>query len=143
MKDDADNPASESATQMLPESPADPQPEPAFITRARRILTGDIRPDDYLEVTPEVRRRVKLSMDYAIARLNGQQPAPEVEPRQIRQETLSFHHGGDSVAYIEDERGIIILGVGPEQPTTLLEKIPSLVSGRVNFGVPVGDEIWA
>ena len=60
-----------------PESAAVPPAsdrEPAFLVRARRILGGDIRPEDYLPVTPEVQRRVDLFMDWARSRAQGQPP---------------------------------------------------------------------
>lgn len=89
--------------------------EPPFLARARRILAGDIRPDDYLPVTPEVRHRVDLFLEWARVRGNGVPLAPEVEPRQLRMELLSFHHSEENVAYIEDDTGVIVLGVGLDQ----------------------------
>jgi hypothetical protein len=50
-----------------PTEPTSPLPigvsELAFITRARRILGGDVRPEDYLPVTATVRRAVEMAMD--------------------------------------------------------------------------------
>lgn len=83
--------------------------EPDFMARARRILSGDVRPDDYLPVTPEVRRAVDEAMTHYRERGQGQEPAPEVKPRQLLQELLSFHHGGRDICYIQDERGVIVL----------------------------------
>jgi hypothetical protein len=110
--------------------------EPAFLGRARRILAGDVRPEDYLPVTPEVRRRVDLFMDWARARGNGQALAPEVEPRQLKEELLSFHHGGENVAYIEDEKGIVVLGVGLDQSSALIEAFPHELNRPIWFGAP-------
>lgn len=109
--------------------------EPAFLTRARRILSGNIRPDDYLPVTPEVRQRVDLFMDWARARANGQPPPlPEVEVRQLRTELLSFHHGGVNIAYIEDEKGIVVLGVDLEQSGAVLRAFPNEIDHPIWFG---------
>jgi hypothetical protein len=110
--------------------------ESAFLIRARRILAGDIRPDDYLPVTPEVRRRVDLFMDLARGRANGQTIAPQEEPRQVKEELLSFHHGGENIAYIEDERGVVELGVGLEQGAALLDAFPYELRKDVGFGAP-------
>ncbi len=111
--------------------------EPAFLTRARRILSGNIRPDDYLPVTPEVRQRVDLFMDWARARANGQPPPlPEVEVRQLRTELLSFHHGGVNIAYIEDEKGIVVLGVGLEQSGLIARTLAKGVEPPIAFGAP-------
>src|SRR5262249_23689331 len=103
----------------------------------RRILAGDIRPDDYLPVTPEVRRRVELFMDWARARANGQPPPlPEVEERQLREELLSFHHGGVNIAYIEDEKGILVLGVGLEQSGQIVRTLAGQTRRRIAVAVP-------
>ena len=115
-----------------PAAPDPPAAEPAFLARARRILAGDVRPDDYLPVTPEVRHRVDLFLEWARVRGNGVPLAPGVEAKQERVETLSFHHGGVNVAYLEDDAGVIVLGVGLEQ------------SGYVarNLLTPDGPRIW-
>ncbi len=116
--------------------------EPAFLARARRILTGDIHAEDYLAITPEVRRRISLFLEAANARGNGQPLAMEVGPQQLRLELLSFHHGGQNIAYIEDNRGIVVLAVGLEQSSALIETFPDKISGRVSFCVPVTDDLW-
>ncbi|HSQ56801.1 MAG TPA: hypothetical protein VLM40_13755 [Gemmata sp.] len=126
---------SESATSNGPAEPH--QGEPAFIARARRILAGDIHPDDYLPVTPEVKHRVDLFMDWARARAGDQPPPdPEVEERQLRSELLSFHHGGENLAYIEDSRGVIVLGVGLEQSGEILRNFPEHTQRPIWFGAP-------
>ena len=114
---------------------ATPGTEPAFVARARRILAGDVRPEDYLPVTPEVRHRVDLFMDWARARAGDQPPPdPEVEERQLRTELLAFHHGGVNLAYIEDARGVIVLGVGLEQSAAICREFA--LKHRIAFGAP-------
>lgn len=109
--------------------------EPAFLTRARRILAGNIRPEDYLPVTPEVRRRVDRFMDWARDRANGQPlPLPEVEERQLRTELPSFHHGGVNFAYIEDKHGIVVPGVGLEQSGAIARTFPNESTRPIWFG---------
>lgn len=144
MTDDADTLATEPTMPMAHEPLASKQieSEPAFLARARRILGGDVRPEDYLPMTPEVRRRVDLVLQAANARSNGQPLAPELEPQQLRQELLSVHHGGQNIAFIGDDRGVIVLGVGLEQSSALIETFSDKVSGRVFFGAPVTDELW-
>jgi hypothetical protein len=138
MPDDANTltPETVSPANCEPLTSASIADEPAFLTRARRILTGDIRPDDYLTVTPEVQRRVALCLQYAKARGNGQLLAPEVEPRQLRQEVLSFHHGGQNIAYIEDDRGVLVLAVGLEQMRSVLETFLSRTSRTITVDAP-------
>ncbi len=133
--DDANTLSSETATPGTnPSTPS--ESEPAFLARARRILADDIRPEDYLTVTPEVQRRVALCLQYANARVNGQPLAPEVEPQQLRQELLSFHHGGQNIAYITDDRGIIVLAVGLEQMRSILDTFLGRISRTITVDAP-------
>jgi hypothetical protein len=142
MINDADTLAPEPAsTPHEPLTPTQNGSEPAFLVRARRIFGGDVRPDDYLPITPEVRRRVELILQAANARGNGQPLAPELEHQQLRQELLSFHHGGQNIAYIGDDRGIIVLAVGLDQSSALIETFPDKVSGRVVFDAPWTDAV--
>jgi hypothetical protein len=96
MTGDSDTIAPEPVTPDIrePLSSMQVEREPAFLARARRILTGDIHAEDYLTITPEVRRRMALFLEVANAGGNGQPLALEVGPQQLRQELLSFHHGG-------------------------------------------------
>lgn len=74
---------------MPPTIPAD-----TGLARAERILSGDIRPDDYLPITPEVRRLTDREMEYARARAATAgitELKPEVEQRQLRQNLLLVH----------------------------------------------------
>jgi hypothetical protein len=95
----------------LPRPPADPELA-AILERAGRILGGDIRPHDYLPVTPQVEKAVERDMAYARSRADGREVLPAVEARQLRERLLSFHHAGITVCYIEDGRGVIVLAVG-------------------------------
>lgn len=119
-----------------PPSPPAPEDEPAFLARARRILAGDVRPEDYLPVTSEVRHRVELFMDWARGRANGVPLAPEVEPRQLRSELLSFHHGGVNIAYIDDDVGVIVLGVGLEESGRIVRTLAPTTDRTIAFGPP-------
>lgn len=110
--------------------------EPPYLARARRILSGDIRPNDYLPMTPEVRHRVDLSMEWARARAKGQPLPPDDQPQQIRQELLSFHHGGDILSYVEDEHGVIVLAVGHDQLEVVLREFGPLVREPLNVITP-------
>src|SRR5690348_4599871 len=55
--------------------PAPGEGEPAFLARARRILGGDVRPEDYLPVTPEVQARVARDLVFAADHLKKAQAA--------------------------------------------------------------------
>jgi hypothetical protein len=67
----------------------------------------------------------------------GQELAPEVEPRQLQLNLLSFHHPGQNIVFVEDERGTIVLGVGAEQIRAVLGTFGETHSERIIFDVPL------
>jgi hypothetical protein len=95
----------------------------ALLSRARRVLSGEARIEDYLPVTAEVREATDRDLAFARDRVQGQL-APEVEARQLRQRLLSAYYDGQDIAYTEDERGLIVLAVGLAQVSALLNGIP-------------------
>jgi hypothetical protein len=132
---------------MVPDLKSNPQvpaaeanghsPRPDFLDRARRILGGDIRPEDYLPVTEEVRRSVVRSMDYYRERGKGQELAPEVEPRQLLEELLSFHHGGQNIVFTQAPDGIVVLAVGLDQMKAVLSTFGRTDAGRLIVDLPL------
>jgi len=124
--------------------------EPAFLVRARRILAGDIRPEDYLPVTPEVQARVDRDMAFIIDHIRkaaeaGRIPAaydpdPSTPIRQRNDWLLSYYHGGQNIAYIENDTGVIVLAVGLDQTGALLDAIPYVLRKDVGFGTPLPDD---
>lgn len=84
-------------------------------TRAERILAGDIRPDDYLEVPPGVTARV----DWEIAKCGV---AVTTEMRQWMLDTyaLQFHCSGNRVVCWRTGKGVIVLGVGETEARAVL-----------------------
>lgn len=117
----------------------------AALARARRILEGDIRPDDYLPVTPEVKRLTDREMDYARARCAAAgftELDPAVEIRQLRQNLLLVHCRNQHVAYIQDDTGIVVVITGLEEIGEMLRRLPGeLWSERVAVGYPNND-VW-
>ena len=120
-----------------------------------RILRGDVRPEDYLPVTPEVESRVARDFAFATEHVRkrveaGRLPAGSAfEPnarfdgvgltaaaRQRNQWLLSLHHGGQNIAYIEDENGVIVLAVGLEEGGALIDAFPYELRKGVGFGAP-------
>lgn len=84
--------------------------EPAFLARARRILLGDVRPDDYLPVPDEVRAEVKRYL----ATLPFE--ASDAGARELLlQWTFQFHHAKDVVLARTTDRGVLVLAVGYDQ----------------------------
>jgi hypothetical protein len=133
----------------------EPRPElrPGFLDRAHRILSGDVRPEDYLPVTPEVEAYVARDLAFLGAHVNkqaavGRIPAAvEIDPagrfdgqgltlfaRQRNQWLLSVYHGGQNVAYLENEAGVIVLGVGLEEGGALIRTFPYELRKDVGFG---------
>lgn len=111
--------------------------EADFLARARRVLAGDVRPDDYLPVTPEVRRAVDGAMAYYRERGKGQALAPEVEPWQLQNELLSFHYGGENIVYTELPDGVVVLAVGLEQMKEVLTTLGPTAGPRLCIDVPL------
>lgn len=93
-------------------------PEPAFVARARRILAGDVRPDDYLPVPDEVRQAVADSMREIEAE-HGFQVTDEAERHVLNRWTLDHHHPEGAVIVRSTDRGVLVLAAGEEQTNQL------------------------
>jgi hypothetical protein len=132
-----------------------PGPEPEFLARARRLLSGDIRPDDYLPVTPEVESRVARDFAFAADHVRkrvaaGRLPAGSafdpaarfdgvgltLTARQRNDYLLSVRYAEQNVAYIVNEQGVIVLGVGLEEGGALIDAFPYELRKGVGFGAP-------
>jgi hypothetical protein len=123
-----------------------PEAQPDFLSRAQRILSGDIRPEDYLPTTPDVEAGVKLDLAFAAEHIRSAweagripavfEPDSSVSTRQRNARLLSAHYGGQNVAYIENERGVIVLAVGLEQGGALIDAFPYDMRKDVGFGAP-------
>ncbi len=110
-----------------PPAPAAVPAEPAW-DRAARILSGDVRPGDYLPETPLVKARVARDLEYARARgkafgFEGEF-SPEVERRQRDAWLLVAHHPGEHVAYLQDDMGVVVVMTGLDEIGELLDRFP-------------------
>lgn len=84
--------------------------EPAYLARARRILSGDVRADDYLPVPNSVRTEVKQYL----ATLPFQ--ATESGERELLYSwVFQYHHANDVVLARTTEHGVLVLAVGLDQ----------------------------
>src|SRR5207248_1008517 len=122
---DPATPAPPASTGPTANGPAGP-PLDAALARAERILSGDIRPDDYLPVTPEVRRLTAREMEYARSRAAAAgitELEPEVERRQQEQNLLLVHCKHQHVAYIKDEKGIVVVITGLDEIGEMLRRL--------------------
>ncbi len=124
-------PTADSASTSEP--PAEPCQE--FLERARRILSGDKRPEDYLAVTPEARARADFDIAYVRSHLKIE-PLPEVVANQLREWMLSFRHGGQNIIFVEDEKGVIVLAAGEEQIGALFQHLPDEMLDELHSDCP-------
>jgi hypothetical protein len=46
------------------------------------------------------------------------------------------HHCGQNIAYLEDDHGVIVLGVGLEQAGQIIRTFASTASQRIAFTAP-------
>jgi hypothetical protein len=119
-------------------TPTPAAPPEAVWDRAARILSGHVRAEDYLPVTPEVRRLTDREMEYGRARLKAHlgpdaEPTPEVERRQLKQNLLRVHYPAEHVGYIEDEHGVIVVVTGLDGTAEFLKRFPYELRKAVGF----------
>ena len=116
-------------------------PEPEFPVRARRILCGDRRPEDYLQVTPDVQKLVERDMAFLRVKVNGRFELDDsAEQRQTRQYLLEAYHDGESIGVIEDDTGVIVLAVGRDQFRAILASFPYEM--RRGYGLTCPNSNW-
>ncbi len=84
-----------------------------MLTRALRILGGEIREDDYLPMTEEVRQSLGLSEAY-IRDVRKGDLVEEARREHIQYLLLTFHCGGRDIVSYQDEHGVAVLAVSHE-----------------------------
>jgi len=100
---------SESASNGQPSTsqfPPDSEAEAQFL-RAARILSGDIRPDDYLPVSEDIIAFVADSEARA-----GIQMLPECRQKMISDLALQANYSGEEILVRYTSVGVIVLGAG-------------------------------
>lgn len=102
---------------------ADDRATQTMLDRARRVLSGDVRPDDYLPVTPEVRAAADFELDHLRTHMKLD-IVPEEAARQLRGWLLSFHHGGETIVLVEDNSGVVVLAAGEDEIAALFRTLP-------------------
>ena len=98
------------ATQPAPP----PEPDPAVLKRAERILGGDVHPEDYLPV-PEAVRTAVVEHLRTIEADHGFTTAPEAVRQLLNEWTLLHHHDGNTVLAKYADHGVLVLAAGGQQ----------------------------
>jgi hypothetical protein len=125
-------------SQLIPGVTAPPLEIPAMLDRARRILTVGPRPEEYLPVTDEVRDTLTRAETYLLT-TRGVEFEDARRRDMLRKELLSFHYGERFIAYRPTNEGVVVLAVGEDQVTALVQGIPDDLSKEVVCG---GPEPW-
>jgi len=82
------------------------------VARAERILSGDVRPEDYLPVTDEIESAVQEYVAL-VMRNNPRIIRSDEGDNNVRKNfTIMFHCGGKEVLAREDDIGVIVLAMG-------------------------------
>lgn len=69
----------------------------------------------------------------------GTEPAAATIRRQRSQYLLSYHFGGQNVAYLDDEQGMIVLAVGVDRIAEFVREVPYDLCRDVAYIAP---EVW-
>ena len=85
-----------------------------FVTRARRLLAGDVRDADYLPVPDEVAVAVADEIQ-RVEQAEGFIVAPIGKQRLLNDWTLLHHHLRDVVLARITDRGVLVLAVGDDE----------------------------
>ncbi len=108
--------------EFRPVVPPAPPPDASEYTlhRALRILRDGVRADDCLPITDEVRRVVAGEEAYFTARLGGTPPAASYMRGILVDQILADQMPDQHVAYLDDEKGVVVLAVGLDDISVLL-----------------------
>jgi hypothetical protein len=95
----------------------------SVMDRAKRILGGDIRPDDYLTLPTDAAAKVEWEFATAL-QLRPGAVLTETEKLRIRQNrALEYHYGGRWVEALRTPEGVIALATGED--IGLIDTLPS------------------
>lgn len=121
--------------------PAAPNPtdtpapaEPAFLARARRILAGDVRPDDYLPVPDTVRAEVKkylATLPFEVT--------PAAERTLLNQWVLQHHHANNVIFARVTDRGVLVLAVGDPDISVVYQRLAPDHTSGFGYMFPSGE----
>jgi hypothetical protein len=113
-------------------------PPDGWLDRALRILGGQKLATDYLPLTQEVADLLNRDLSSLRTEL-GSEPSTETTCRQRNQYLLSYHFGGENVAYLDDDHGVIVLAVGVDRIAEFVREVPYDLCRDVAYTAP---EVW-
>ncbi len=108
-------------------------PAESPLARAARILSGNIRPDDYLPVSEED----VAFVDGSEAR-TGIKLLPEYRRKMISCLALQEHHGGNEVLTFHTLDGVIVLAAGGDEVDWIAKSLPREQQSRTVIEYPPG-----
>jgi hypothetical protein len=104
---------------------------PLALERAFRVLKGDIRCEDFLEVPEDI-----LSFVEGGEMRTGVRMQPASRRQMIVDLALQHHHAGDIVLCYRTDDGVIVLAAGPEAVASVSKSLPIDMQGRVSIEYP-------
>lgn len=102
---------------------APPAAGESLIARARRILATGPKPGDCLRLPPDAAARVEREFELVQAMRPGRTLSDGERERVRADRTLQYHFGGQIVACMRTQVGVVVLAAGEEIPP-LVETIP-------------------
>jgi hypothetical protein len=104
---------------LTPRAPSAPE---TVVERAKRILSGGVRDDDYLKASADLRARVDEETSH-ISTANKIELPPETRQWMLDNYTLQHYHSGREVACWRTGTGVIVLAAGAEEVNEVLNAI--------------------
>lgn len=103
--------------------PPPAEPAEAPLARALRILSGDIRPDDYLAVPPEVQADHDREMNRLLVE-EGIDVAPATRRDILAYNTLRHYFAGQEILRRVTEHGVLVLAADSDEVSAFHRAVP-------------------
>jgi len=127
--------SSHAISQLIPGVTAPPPEIPALLDRARRIFTVGPQPEEYLPIPDEVRDVLTRAEAYLLD-TRGVEFEDARRRDMLHKEVLSFYYGEQFIAYRPTAEGVVVLAVGEDQVTALVQELPDDLSTEIVCGGP-------
>jgi hypothetical protein len=97
--------------------------EDSLTARAKRILSGNVQPSDYLVAPIEITTRVEQEISQ-LRSAGGFEIPTETRQWMLDNYALQYHCSGREVACWRTGNGVIVLALGATNVATILSHIP-------------------